>query len=379
MKPEEAYDFVINIIKTMHNDGRSFTYIEDMMKSVNNLLEFSHSNKESQVDIVSIIREITQDGTLQDLPSIDSAEELRSTTDFSDSVDAELMAELRDKSNNILNLHGTRFVNELRNIEGILNSFDPAVDPLIDNVDKAVNKGVEMDLGAYYLAAYSSSKDLAKALTVYRLVNSMMRYIALADAFYETGNKESYARANQVLEEISATSNEQMTSSLRLAVEKFWPFWQFENMMKTRMLDGRSFSDKDLRYFILFKSSDTPSLYCTVLDNVLDSFSPNVAMVFHYNQALIDILDDYYDIEEDIQSQMPNIFILALVDTHIQLKLHSSHADSTMITTHRVRNRVLYVVEWISRRLDEISVPPQFGFLKEITTDHINRLRSILE
>ena len=46
----------------------------------------------------------------------------------------------------------------------------------------------------------------------------------------------------------------------------------------------------------------------------LPSFNENVGLVLHYNQALLDILDDWEDIEDDVCEDMPNIFVMAAVE-----------------------------------------------------------------
>jgi hypothetical protein len=50
------------------------------------------------------------------------------------------------------------------------------------------------------------------------------------------------------------------------------------------------------------------------LDAKLPNFNENITLVLHYNQALLDILDDWEDIEDDVQEDMPNIFVMAAVD-----------------------------------------------------------------
>ena len=47
-------------------------------------------------------------------------------------------------------------------------------------------------------------------------------------------------------------------------------------------------------------------------------------LVLHYNQALLDIQDDWEDIEEDVQENMPNIFIMAAVENIPYKKIKTS-------------------------------------------------------
>jgi len=365
MTPEEAYNFVLDIVKSMQNEGRSFSYIDTMIKSINDWIEFNGAKKTPGMKLSS---ESGQVAVVDKAPHIPQSIYKK---------DALLL--LKEKSDGLLKTFGRDFVNEMRALETMLTEFDPAPDSMISSIDKKVNKGVEMDLGAYYLAAFSSTRDPDQALNVYRMTNSLMRYIALMDSFYETNDKESLQRASRLLDEITATSVGQMRYAIKLSIEKFWPFWMFENMIKQRILDGDSFAEKELRYFILFKSSDTPLLYCTLLDSHLETFNPNVAMVFHYNQALIDILDDYYDIEEDVQTQMPNIFMMA-ASGHFQFSLSEIDSENIrrLIMGGDTKNKILSLVEWLNKRLEEVALPAEYSFLNHITTDHIHTLKSTL-
>jgi hypothetical protein len=47
------------------------------------------------------------------------------------------------------------------------------------------------------------------------------------------------------------------------------------------------------------------------LDAILPSFSENVSLILHYNQAFLDIQDDWEDIEDDVKEDMPNVFVMA--------------------------------------------------------------------
>jgi len=69
-------------------------------------------------------------------------------------------------------------------------------------------------------------------------------------------------------------------------------------------------SDKEIRHFNLYKSSDSSIIYARVLDAKLPSFTENVSLVLHYKQAFLDLLDDWEDIEEDVKEDMPNVFVM---------------------------------------------------------------------
>jgi hypothetical protein len=379
MKPEEAYNFVLEMVRSMQNDGRSFSYIDSVIKSINDWLKFNNVEIGREVGLPLQSANVSN-REKQNQSSQTQLAENNSTPIANPAIfDTNLLSLLNEKSEMLLSAHGENFISSIRHLETLLAKFDPAQDSMIHDIDNAVNKGVAMDLGAYYLVAYSSTKDPHKALKVYELTNSLMRYIALIDGYYETGDKDNFNRANNLLEEIICHSNSQMRYSIKLSVEKFWPFWLFENMIKQRMLSGASFTDKELRYFILFKSSDTPLLYCNILDNLLETFSPNVAIVFHYNQALIDILDDYYDLEEDLEARMPNVFLLASSNDSSFSELEANYQNiRSVIASGEARNKILSLVDWIAARIGEISLPVEYAFLRSITTDHIQRLKSTI-
>ncbi|MGI0012656.1 MAG: hypothetical protein ACREBU_04320 [Nitrososphaera sp.] len=378
MKPEEAYNFVIDMIKSMQSDGRSFSYIDSMIKSIKDWLEFNGAKLTQEIKLPSESRQSVEIDSGTRLQQAEFGKQSSLGSEFA-LYKKDLLVLLKEKSESLLEANGTDFVNEMRHLETILTAFDPAPDSMIRSVDKMVNEGVEMDVGAYYLAAYSTTRELDISLKVYVLTNSLMRYIALMDSFYETGDNDSLQRANRLLEEVTFNSLGQMRYSIKLSIEKFWPFWMFEKMIKQRMLNGGAFSDKELRYFILFKSSDTPLLYCTILDSHLETFNPNVAMVFHYNQGLIDILDDYYDIEEDLRTRMPNIFILAASDNFqfSQLELDVENARRT-IMGKETKDRIISLVDWLAGRLEEVALPSEYAYLRHITADHIHKLKSMI-
>ena len=54
-------------------------------------------------------------------------------------------------------------------------------------------------------------------------------------------------------------------------------------------------------------------------------FNENVSLVLHYNQALLDLLDDWQDIEEDVQEDMPNVFIMASLEVVPYSKIKNSN------------------------------------------------------
>jgi hypothetical protein len=146
-------------------------------------------------------------------------------------------------------------------------------------------------------------------------------------------------------------------------------------MIKKRMVKGYTFTVSELRHFNLFKSSDAPLIYARVLDSELCNFNPNIATVMHYNQALLDIQDDFEDIEEDVHDMMPNIFILAAAEhTPYSKILKNKDQARNIISSNGTLDSILSIIEQYNNLVQGISVPQNFAFLKQLTKDYTNKL-----
>ena len=210
------------------------------------------------------------------------------------------------------------FVEQMVSLSELLSSFDRNLDNNNNNSFPAIDENAQDP--TYFIAAYFDTKNIADALSVYRIVRSLTRYILLSDRFYETGNdryallaKQVHKSVNELLE--SERDAQYLIYSIDYSLGQFSAFWKFEQIIKRRILKNYTFSYTEIRHFNLSKSSDASLVYARVLDAKLPSFNENVALVLHYNQALLDILDDWEDIEDDVQEDMPNIFVMALLLT----------------------------------------------------------------
>src|SRR5207248_2048230 len=121
--------------------------------------------------------------------------------------------------------------------------------------------------------------------------------ILLSDRFFEIGDyryallaKDVRKSINEFLLNVGAKQHH-LRYSIDYSLNQFWPFWRFEQMIKRRTIEGYAFSYKEIKHFNLFKSSDASIIYAKVLDEKLPSFSENVSLVLHYNQAFFDIQD----------------------------------------------------------------------------------------
>lgn len=277
---------------------------------------------------------------------------------------------LLQRSDRLLKQSGQEFIDGLDEVAGILFHHDPAPSPLLSALDK---KG--QDIATYFIAAYSDTRNLDKAILAYRTIKSLVRYILLMDRYYEVGNKKYERTARGLLRSVKQTHEGPLNYSLDFWIKRAWPFWDLEQAVKKRMIKGHTFNYKELRHYNLFKASDAPLIYAPVLDNELPNFSQNVASVLHYNQALQDILDDFEDIEEDLRDMMPNVFVLAATEHTIFSKImkNPNHARRLIACSGAV-DVVLSLVEHHNKMIKEITVPQNFAFLKYLSVDYTDRL-----
>ena len=112
---------------------------------------------------------------------------------------------------------------------------------------------------------------------------------------------------------------------------------------------------------------------------MLPSINENVALVLHYNKALLDIQDDGEDIEDDARDDMPNIFVMAAVDNipyntikksrhDIIRKLVLSEANASVVHITRLINET-------HASANNISIPENFAFLKSLSDRYADTLR----
>ena len=263
-------------------------------------------------------------------------------------------------------------VNGFDEITAMLSTHDPSPSPILHAIDQ---KG--QDFGTYFFAAYSETRDLGRSIQVYRTVKALVRYILLMDRHYEVGNKRYFRMAKALLKTVKEDHESgHVRYSIDFSFKQFWPFWDFEQKMKQLMLSGYTFSFKEIRYHNLFKSSDAPIIYARVLDNELPNFNQNVSTVLHYNQALQDLLDDLYDIEEDLIDLMPNFFILAALDEIPLEKLaRSPHNVRKQVISNGATGAIMPLVEEYGKQVREIELPANYRFLKHLSSFYVKELR----
>jgi hypothetical protein len=170
--------------------------------------------------------------------------------------------------------------------------------------------------------------------------------------------------------------------SIDFSLSQFWPFWKFEKILKRRIIEGNTFSYNEIRNFNLFKSSDASLIYSRVLDAKLPSFSQNVSLILHYNQALLDLLDDWEDLEEDIQENMPNAFVMAAIENvpyNEIKKCDVTNIRCTILKSLESSNSsIMRLVDEYHASIRNISIPGNLVFVKLVSDHHANSLRQAI-
>ncbi len=270
------------------------------------------------------------------------------------------------------------FVNQMVSLSKLLSSLHRKLDKPIPSIDKNAKDP------AYFIAAYFDTTNIGDAILVYRIIRSLTRIILLSDRFYETGNEKYALLAKQVRKSLneflqSGSNVQHLIHSIDYWLTQFSAFWEFEQTIKHRIIDNSTFSYNEIRHFNLSKSSDASLVYSRVLDAMLPTFNENVAMVLHYNQALLDILDDWEDIENDIRGNMPNIFIMAAVNYVPYHKIKDSNPEMIRkVVLSRINNSggpIGILVREIHDLSNGIPVPNSFSFLKSLSSRYAETLR----
>jgi hypothetical protein len=178
---------------------------------------------------------------------------------------------------------------------------------------------------------------------------------------------------------LTGTDKNHLNYSLDNSLTQFWSFWKFEQLIKRRTLGGYTFSYKEIRHFNLLKSSDAPIVYSRVLDAMIPSFTENVSIVLHYNQALIDLQDDWEDIEEDVQADMPNVFVMVAVQDVSYNSIKNSTKDGirNIVLEKSVSSRasIIRLINEYQESIRNICIPGKLAFLKSLSDHYAETLR----
>ena len=273
------------------------------------------------------------------------------------------------------------FIKQMISLSKLLMMYDLHLSTAFRTIDEKAQDPT------YFVATYFDTKDIEQALWVYRMVRLLARYILVYDRYFETGNNRYAFLARKVRKSINnifenEINRHHLKYSIDFSLKQFWPFWKFEQILKSRIIEGNTFSYNEIRNFNLFKSSDASLIYARVLDAKLPSFSENVSLVLHYNQALLDLIDDWEDIEEDIQEDMPNVFVMAAIE-NVPYKIIKNSNDARIRTIildslDSSRSSIIRLVNEYHVSIKSISIPANLVFLKLLFNHHADTLREVI-
>jgi hypothetical protein len=273
------------------------------------------------------------------------------------------------------------FIEQMISLSKLLMKYDLNISTTFKTVDEKAQDPT------YFVAAYFDTKDMEQALWVYRMIRLLARYVLLYDKFFETKNNRYHLLARKVRRSINKIlANEidkhHLKYSIDFSLKQFWPFWKFEQIVKSRILQGSTFSYNEIRNFSLCKSSDASTIYARVLDAKLPSFNENVSLVLHYNQALLDLIDDWEDIEEDIRGDMPNVFVMAAIENFpykIIKKYDTTKLRNIIVNSLETsKSHIIRLVDEYQASIRNISIPNKLVFIKLVSDHHIDTLRKAI-
>jgi len=269
------------------------------------------------------------------------------------------------------------FIEQMISLSRLLMKYDFNLSTTFRTIDEKAQDPT------YFVATYFDTKDIHQALWVYRMVRLLARYILVYDRYFETRKNRYAILANKVRKSINKIFENEIDShhlkySIDFSLKQFWPFWKFEQILKSRIIEGNTFSYNEIRNFNLFKSSDASLIYARVLDATLPSFSENVSLILHYNQALLDLKDDWEDIEEDIQEDMPNAFVMAAIENvpYKELKKYRITKLRNIIrnSLDSFESPIIRLIDEYHASIRNISIPSNLVFIKLVSDHHANAL-----
>jgi hypothetical protein len=273
------------------------------------------------------------------------------------------------------------FIEQMISLSRLLMSYDLHISTAFRTIDEKAQDPT------YFVATYFDTKNIQQALWVYRMVRLLARYVLVYDRYFETRKNRYAILARKVRKSINKIFENEIDShhlkySIDFSLKQFWPFWKFEQILKSRIIEGNTFSYNEIRNFNLFKSSDASLIYAKVLDAKLPSFSENVSLVLHYNQALLDLIDDWEDIEEDIQEDMPNAFVMAAIDNVPYNTIKKCNVtnirDTILNSSESSKSPIMKLVDEYHTSIRNISIPSNLVFIKLVSDHHADTLRQAI-
>jgi len=273
------------------------------------------------------------------------------------------------------------FIEQMISLSKLLMRYDLHLSTIFRTIDEKAQDPT------YFVATYFDTKDIEQALWVHRMVRLLVRYILVYDKYFETENNRYAVLARKVRKSINRVlvneiDRHHLNYSINCSIKQFWPFWKFEQILKRRIVEGNTFSYNEIRNFNLFKSSDASLIYARVLDAKLPSFSENVSLVLHYNQALLDLVDDWEDIEDDIQEDMPNAFVMAAIENVPYKIIKKYNVNKLRIailnSLESSKSPIIRLVDEYYASIRNISIPSNLVFIKLLSHHHVETLKQAI-
>lgn len=285
----------------------------------------------------------------------------------------ELKILLKNQINNIsLKSNETEFMDNINCIDQTLALLDDEKDPFIFSM----MGGYVKEFITSFLILYFGTRDLEKSLEANSLIKSLTKYIVLLDKHYDEKSYEYKVRADTIFKSIMKDAKGYVRYGIKHSMAILWNIASYEIKLKERMFSGEVFEKNEIRYHLIQKSSDT-ILYSVILDKYVKNFNPNVLQLYHYNQALLDIQDDFKDIEEDIMNSDLNIFLMAC-----SRELPVADIISYRVSLDHVKRRsvemILSIVDDFETCIDGISIPSEFSFMKVLSRGYIKNIKDSL-
>ena len=269
------------------------------------------------------------------------------------------------------------FVEQMICLSKLLMKYDLNISTSFRTIDEKAQDPT------YFVAAYFDTKDMEQSLRVHRMIRLLARYVLLYDKFFETKNNRYFLLVSKVRQSINKivadeTNKHHLKYSIDFALKQFSPFWKFEQVVKSRILDGHTFSYNEIRNFSISKSSDASTIYARVLDAKLPSFNENVSLVLHYNQALLDLMDDWHDVAEDVQGEMPNVFVMSVLEKvpyNVLRKFGITRLRNIIRNSlHSLESPIIRLIDEYHGSIKKISIPSNLEFIKLVSDHHANSL-----
>jgi len=283
----------------------------------------------------------------------------------------ELLVQLQSDLKNIEETtQGLEFLEKIKEIYQTLEQIDEEPDPTI----YAMVGGYVKEFVTSFLILYFGTKDIHRSLEAHSLIKSLTKYIVLLDKHYDEKNYELKVRADYIFKKIMMNVDGYVQQAIIHNMATLWSTATYEIKLRARMFkEEEIFEKKEIKYHIFQKSSDTV-LYSVILDHYIPAFNPNVMQLLHYNQCLLDIMDDLNDLAEDILRHDLNIFTMAARRDMEMSEMFGPKADPKEIV--KVASKTVNsIVDDFEECIMSMSVPSQFSFMKILSIDYLRTIR----